>query len=145
MMVFASQSSACVIPQNSVEIIQETILLINSEREKNGLRKVTVSPELSGAAQSHACDSARRQVMSHTGSDGSDLGRRIRRSGYRIRFAAENLAMGQRLPSQVTRDWMNSPPHRRNILEDRVRELGLAIAIAEDGRQHWVLKLARRR
>lgn len=39
----------------------------------------------------------------------------------------ENLAKGQLTVEEVVRDWMNSPGHRRNILEPSFTELGVGI------------------
>jgi len=48
--------------------------------------------------------------------------------GCRPRFAVgENIAKGQLTPKEVTEDWMNSPPHRRNILHKDFDEIGIGI------------------
>lgn len=61
----------------------------------------------------------------------------IERVGLDNRAAAENIAMGYRDPEDVVRAWMNSPGHRRNILEPDYRVMGVAAAIDDDGDTWW--------
>ena len=51
---------------------------------------------LEAAARAHGQDMAARGFFSHTGSDGSDIGDRLRRAGYAFCFGAENIAAGNR-------------------------------------------------
>jgi uncharacterized protein YkwD len=47
-------------------------------------------------------------------------------SGYgNFARAAENIALGQTSAQQVVSDWMNSPGHRRNILDPNLKDLGV--------------------
>ena len=39
----------------------------------------------------------------------------------------ENIAKGQLTVKQVMNDWMNSPPHRKNILREEFEEIGIGI------------------
>ena len=39
----------------------------------------------------------------------------------------ENLARGQLTAEEVVKDWMESPGHRRNMLEPKFTELGIGI------------------
>lgn len=50
----------------------------------------------------------------------------------------ENLAKGQKTVEQVVRAWMNSPPHKHNILQSQFNEVG--IGLFDD---IWVLNFGR--
>jgi uncharacterized protein YkwD len=99
---------------------------------------------LDRVAQHHACDNARHNRMSHTGSDGSQFGERIRRAGYSYRRANENVALGYNSPATVVAAWMRSPGHRQNVLDRGTQETGLGVAAGRDGRLHWVMVSGRR-
>ena len=36
-------------------------------------------------------------------------------------------------PAQTVRGWMNSPPHRRNMLDRGFREIGIGVALGAPG------------
>ncbi len=55
---------------------------------------------------------------------------------------AENLARGGVSPEQVVAMWMASPPHRANVLDDRLANAGVAATYA-GGAWTVVLELAR--
>ena len=136
----ALPAAACDAPANAAQLAHVLMLEINQERGRAGLPALRMSPQLTQAAQAHACDSARHNRMSHTGTDGSNFGQRIIRAGYNYRSATENVALGFPEPGQVLRAWMRSPGHRQNILARRPNELGLGVARGRDGRTHWVMK-----
>ncbi|MEO1139074.1 MAG: CAP domain-containing protein [Pseudomonadota bacterium] len=98
---------------------------LNDFRVAKGRAPVSVSPKLTAAAAAHARDMASRGFFSHTGSDGSGIGDRIRAQGYRFCFVAENIAKGQRSLEQVLEAWARSDGHRRNMLAKDASEFGL--------------------
>lgn len=86
-----------------------------------------------------------RRGISHVGSDGAGLGTRLRRVGYAYQFAAENVAAGQNSPCHVHRSLMGSEGHRRNLLSDKVNEMGMHVGRGADGRLYWTQVFGRRR
>ncbi|MFJ3921861.1 CAP domain-containing protein [Streptomyces sp. NPDC090022] len=106
----------------------EVVALVNKERAKAGCSALTVNAKLTAAAQGHSQDMAAHSTMSHTGSDGSDPGRRITRAGYTWSTYGENVAYGYSSPEQVMTGWMNSPGHRQNILNCSFKEIGVGLA-----------------
>ncbi|UZJ32835.1 CAP domain-containing protein [Streptomyces endophytica] len=102
--------------------------LVNSERSKAGCSPLKLNAKLTKAAQDHSKDMAAHRNMSHTGSDGSDPGQRITRAGYRWSAYGENVAYGYSSPASVMKGWMNSPGHKRNILDCSFKELGVGLA-----------------
>lgn len=134
---------ACTVPADLSAMKATTLSQINGQRDAKGLAPLQLDETLDQAAQSHACDNAQTGVMSHDGSDGSDLGQRLDRVGYDYRRAAENVAMGFTDPTAVVEGWMGSSGHRRNILLPDVQDAGLGIALSRQGDVYWVLDLGR--
>lgn len=111
---------------------------VNRFRRRNGRRALRWSPVLAAVAQGHADDMARAGFFSHSGSDGSDIGVRVKRAGYRWCAVAENIARGHRSLDEVLEGWRASRGHRRNMLNRHVTELGVARGPGDT----WVMVLA---
>ncbi len=63
---------------------------------------------------------------------------RLDASGYGWRAWAENIAFGQKTPSDAVEAWMQSPGHRKNLLNPKYTELGTGLAIDATGRPYYV-------
>ena len=104
-------------PADNLEDLRLEILEAHNRiRVDAKLNKLSVSKKLQAAAQAHAMDMAANRKMSHRGSRGSTLTDRIKAQSYRYRRAGENVAAGRFNPERVMKGWMDSPPHKRNIL-----------------------------
>ncbi len=108
---------------------KQTFVLHNRVRENHKLKPLCVNPKLQKVARAHSKDMIQRDYFSHT-TKGTSRGGcdRVKNSGYRHRYCAENIAWGQRAkgdPDNIMRNWMNSNGHRRNILDGRYREVGI--------------------
>ena len=108
--------------------LNRVIELTNEHRRAAGCGNLTWNPALAQAAQGHATDMAANNYFSHTSRNGASFATRIRRAGYRYRMVAENLAAGQQSPEEVVATWMASPGHRANILNCRLRQVGIGFA-----------------
>ncbi len=104
---------------------------INRERIANGLTPYALNAQLTKSAQAHADDIARTQQYGHVGSDGSNTQQRVERAGYgkyswgfRV---GENWAHYSSVANAFAM-WMDSTPHRNNILHAYYREIGIGIA-----------------
>lgn len=113
--------------------------ILNELRAQKGLVPLSASAKLTTAARKHAQDMARRGFFSHEGSNGSSVGDRVRRQGGGFCFVAENIAKGQGSLQEVVADWMASAGHRKNMLNRKAAEYGLARASGNI----WVLVLGR--
>jgi uncharacterized protein YkwD len=97
-------------------------------------------------------DAVRRCGFSHTPC-GMAFTSTFRRAGYLpARAFGENLAWGQAnmgSPLNTLHMWLNSPPHRANLLSGRWRDLGIAVQrgsmFGRDGVSLWVMEFGRRR
>ncbi len=114
----------------------EVIETHNRIRAEAKLPPFSVSPRLQAAAEAHAKDMAAQGKMAHTGSDGSTVGVRVKAQQYRYFRVGENIAHGRFTTPRLMKGWMDSPPHKRNILGS-FSQIGVACAIAEDGKRYW--------
>lgn len=101
--------------------------LINDYRAKNGLKPLSIDPQLTAAAKAHSVDLAKWDRISHYGSDGSNPWDRVRRAGYKASLAAENVGTGQVTIEEVFRGWRKSPGHNKNLLLKDARHMGIAL------------------
>lgn len=140
-----TMAATCPSPADTGALRMAVLDLVNAERARGGLPALGASQPLTQAAQSHACYLARRDALTHRGPFGQSLGRRLRREGYALSRANENLALGQTSPAQTVGSWMASPGHRANILMSGMRDFGLGVAVTGSGRLVWVMVSARPR
>jgi uncharacterized protein YkwD len=117
-------------------LLADLLVAHNKVRAKEKLPPLKVNAKLTDAARGHARDMAEQDKLSHEGSDGSDPPKRIKRAGYVYKDCGENVACGQETVAEVMRTWMESPPHRKNILAE-FTEMGGAVAKTSDGENYW--------
>jgi uncharacterized protein YkwD len=117
----------------------EVVALTNRERAEAGCRALTVDDRLTAAAQRHSQDMAEQSFFSHTSPDGRDFVDRIRATGYPSP-GAENVAYGQTTAREVVAEWMDSPGHRRNILDCELTEIGVGF---DDRGYYWTQNFGR--
>jgi uncharacterized protein YkwD len=109
----------------------------NARREAHGCRPLRLNAALALAARRHSNLMSSQGNLSHRLAGEPDLATRAVSAGYtRWRILAENLAWGQATPRDVFRDWVNSPGHRANLDNCRLRDVGIAVVI-QNGRP-WV-------
>jgi uncharacterized protein YkwD len=108
----------------------QVVALVNQARAAAGCGAVSVNGALTAAAQAHSDDMAARGYFSHTSQDGRTFDQRIRNAGYGGGYLGENIAQGQSSARAVHDAWMNSPGHRRNILDCNYRAIGMGLNTA---------------
>ena len=117
-----------------------TLDAVNEARRSSGRKPVRIDRLAQRAAERHARDMARAAKMAHELSGGPSFARRLKRDDIRT-LAAENVARGQRDVAGAVTAWMNSPGHRRNMLDKRFQGVGVASAEGKDGRLYWAMVL----
>lgn len=115
--------------------------LVNAERARRGLGTFQWHPQVAQAAEAHAADMAGRRRMSHTGSDGSNAGRRLVRAGFSPSGWGETVGAGFYSAEPLFLGWMNSTGHR-NILLGEFDHVGIAAVTDRDGVPYWALVTA---
>lgn len=123
-------------------ILAELLAAHNKVRAEEKLPPLKINAKLNDAARGHARDMAEHDKLTHEGTDGSDPPKRIKRAGYVYKECGENVASGQETVAEAMRSWMESPPHRKNVLGD-FTEMGGAMAKSSDGKAYWCVDFGR--
>jgi uncharacterized protein YkwD len=123
----ASSASVATVPDLQAQVLGA----INDLRRSKGLSQLQLSNALSLAALGHSQSMARHGFFSHDGYNGSPFWTRIK-PRYRP-LPGNTWGVGENMvwssPGLSADDaiqmWMNSPPHRKNLLTPSWREIGL--------------------
>jgi uncharacterized protein YkwD len=124
-----------------VDTIETLIFnLTNEERKKEGLEVLELDERLKFAARQHSNDMLKKNYLSHNSTDEMNKTplQRIYNSGLPLLFIGENVAenVGSAVPfllkenpdslaKLVMKGWMESPFHRKNILNSDFTHLGV--------------------
>jgi uncharacterized protein YkwD len=121
--------------------------VINEIREDRGLDPMQMNKTLRRVARNHSQEMANLSYFSHTNPDGKSPFERMEAAGVNCRAGAENIAKThwdkriidgprittvEKLAESLVNQWMNSPGHRRNILDGDFDKSGIGIVKTED-------------
>lgn len=110
---------------------------VNAARAQRGLPTLATDPRLNQIAMQLAEQMAQRHYFGHTDPNGVTFEERLRASGYRFRYAAENIAFDQD-ETHANQAFLHSPGHYANIVDPNPRRLGTAVVAAGDGELFYV-------
>ncbi len=109
------------------ESAEEKMLeLLNGERVKAGVKPLIIDPAIIPVARAHSQDMWERQYFAHVSPDGGTLVDRFKKGNIVYLLAGENLALAQTV-DLAHRGLMNSPGHRKNILEPSFGRVGIGV------------------
>jgi uncharacterized protein YkwD len=131
--VFTGSSAARPVSQSRLALTpRETalVLAINSVRTLHLVPKLRLDRRLVRAARSHSRDMLRRDYFAH-----GNFGRRMTNFHVRGSLFAENLVWGSGIMSAnaAVAQWLASPPHRVNLLDPKLRRIGVATPLGSFG------------
>ena len=140
--------------KDAAQVSKEVLSLVNTARSKArkcgrkqfaAVPPLTLSAILSRAALAHSQDMANKSFFEHRGSDGSMVGERATRVGYKWRGVGENIANGAETAQAVVEMWLKSPGHCENIMAPGFTEMGIAFAVnrKSDAGIYWTQVFAR--
>jgi Cysteine-rich secretory protein family len=98
----------------------------NAARSEQGLAPLQWDELLARAARSHADLMLQRGQLSHVLPGEASLSPRAAQAGVHFQTIAENIGQGPSVDS-IQHSWMNSPPHRANILDPNLNHVGFAV------------------
>jgi len=138
-------------PSRTIE--KKMVRLINNARSSKrrcGFRRcpavkpVRWNSKLAKAALNHSMDMAKNDILSHTGSDRSDVGKRVKEVGYAWIAVGENISAGRETSEQVVLVWLSSPDHCANIMKAAFTDIGAACFRNRSSKYgtYWTLVLA---
>ncbi len=104
------------------------IRLTNNARIDNKLKALSTNQKLNAAAQLKAQDMLSKGYFAHVSPQKITPWYWFKKAGYGYSSAGENLAMDFVAAEDVTEAWLNSPSHRRNLLNSKYLDIGVAVA-----------------
>ena len=119
---------------SAAELRWDVVHSVNEIRENHGCKPLKVARKLNKSAQRHAEDMSSKDYFSHTSADGRSWVSRQRATGWK-KPGGENIARGFDSAGPVMTAWMNSPLHRKNIVNCNFRHIG--VGFTADG-EYWV-------
>jgi uncharacterized YkwD family protein len=103
----------------------QVAVLVNVERQKNGLPPLSHRADLKAVSERKAMDLINSNYFSHTSPNYGSPFDMMKQFGISYRSAGENIAKGQRSPEEVMNSWMDSSGHRANILNSSYDAIGV--------------------
>ena len=105
---------------------QRIFELTNQDRTAQGLQPLRWDRSLAAAADVHIDKMKDEKTLSHQYPGEQDLQARAAQAGAHFQAIAENIAMGPSAEA-IEKQWMNSVPHRQNILDPQMNAIGIAV------------------
>jgi uncharacterized protein YkwD len=109
---------------------EEMVYLINRDRARFRLPAVRQNVLLSRIARQYSGEMRDGKFLAHVSPEGRDLKSRLADMGVLYQEALENVSVGYSIAG-VEAGLMNSPGHRRNILDPDVNQVGVGIVWTE--------------
>jgi uncharacterized YkwD family protein len=120
---------------SSIEL--EVARLVNIERQKEGLKPLTASSEISNVARKKSEDMSNKNYFSHTSPTYGSPFDMMKSFGIKYNTAGENIAKGQLSAQSVVTAWMNSSGHRANIMNPSFNKIGVGHYKSSNGTNYW--------
>jgi uncharacterized protein YkwD len=127
---FFSSSANAQLQRNDSE--RQLFDAVNRERAAQGLPALQWDNALFKAARKHALLMLDLNLLEHQLPNEPGLETRAAEAGARFAVIAENIAVGAN-PEIIHKGWMNSPGHRKNILNPRLTSVGIAVVHGPGG------------
>ncbi len=112
--------------QQGDEKEQRIFELTNQDRAAQGLQPLRWDSALAAAADVHIDKMKDEKELSHQYPGEPDVKARAAQAGAHFQAIAENIAMGPSAEA-IEKQWMNSVPHRQNILDPQMNAIGIAV------------------
>ena len=109
---------------------------VNRLRQSHRLVPLEFSENLLQVARSYSRRMAEEKFFSHSDPEGRSVRERVNEANIKWRMVGENLALSNGYINPVAislRGWMDSPGHRRNLLDPDWRHTAIGVWISADG------------
>src|SRR5665213_1574139 len=120
---------------------EQLFTLANQSRAQSGAGPLAWDSALAEAALKHCERMVAEGPIAHRYGGELDLTARTAAAGAHFSLIEENIAVGP-YPATIHEGWLNSPPHRANLLNHEVDRVGIAV-IAIQGALYAVADYAR--
>lgn len=106
---------------------------VNQEREKIKSPLLKLSVALSNLARKHSLDMAAQSRLSHLSSSGKSYQERLAEEKFYFADVGENIAFSDTfLAEYIHQGLMESPEHKKNILNPEFNQVGIGVVYKED-------------
>lgn len=116
---------------------RQMVEAVNSERRANGLPPFAVDDQLTLLARRHSEDMVARGYFNHVTPEGITLRDRLAREGIAAQWVGENIQRNSRPGAEAVvyaiQWFMQSTPHRKNILHEHYTHIGVGVVGDESG------------
>jgi uncharacterized protein YkwD len=137
--LFAPRIDSTNVNVDSLE--RQAFVLVNKKREESGLRDLEWSDQLESVARLHSDNMAEYQFFSHKGLDNKYVSQRADDAHVgQWRSIGENIATMRGYPDPVAMAvelWLESPGHRRNMMDSNWKESAIGVGVAQDGSYYF--------
>lgn len=113
----------------------DVLRIVNKERNKNGLSVLQFCKNLNSVANLKSKDMATYNYFDHVSPNYGNLFDILKEKNIAYKTGGENIAAGHTTPQQVVDAWMNSPGHRKNILNPNYNKTGIGVYFGD--RIYW--------
>lgn len=150
-LVFALGAGSAVSAVAAAGAADQMLQATNRLRAESGLPALAADDRLGQAALAFAQYMARTDRYGHQ-ADGREPAQRVEATGYDWCMVAENIAWqyssqgfdADTLAQRLVQGWQQSPPHLRNMLDRRARQVGIATAQSPRSGRHYAVQLLAR-
>lgn len=115
---------------------KECLEQVNLVRRGHGLSTLSLDQDLLDVARAYSRRMAEEKFFAHQDPEGRTVRERVDRAGIKWRMIGENLAYSNGYLSPVAASlhgWMESEPHRRNMLDPGYTQTAIGVWISSNG------------
>jgi len=115
---------------------KECLEQVNLVRRAHGLSRLSFDEELLEVARAYSRRMAEEKFFAHEDPEGRTVRQRVDRAGIKWQMIGENLAYSNGYLSPVAASlhgWMESEPHRRNMLDPGYTQTAIGVWISSNG------------
>lgn len=122
--------------QGGGDAAEQLLAMANQSRAREGAPALAWDPALALAARKHCERMVAEGPIAHRYGGEPDVSERASMDGAHFGLIEENIAVGS-YPAEIHEGWMNSPGHRRNLLNPEVDHVGISVIMK--GRQMYAV------
>jgi uncharacterized protein YkwD len=123
-----ARQSAALGEKERTAMEQQLFDLVNAERAQRGIGTLQWDALAGSTARAHSVDMMKKNYFDHTNLSGKSPFDRMKSAGIKYSMASENIAAGYANGLFAHYALLNSPGHRKSILDGKLTRLGTGVA-----------------
>lgn len=133
---FTADDCTSHVSEQRLQAEDRVLLLVNQQRQKQGIAPLTTSDALRVAAREHSCRMAGLNYFDHVDPELGNPVQRLQATGFPVKRVGENIAeelVAHDPVGHAVESWMSDPAHRQDILDPGFGCTGVGVAIKQNG------------